>query len=157
MTTSYSEAVDNIFHVHEQAKNWTTGAINIPVATSLDNDHPQIINLSETIDQGKNVPKPSKRSDDNCYWLPQSLSENHDKFRKEKIHPIFAQACFWAGFVVHGEYETRHKCIQFECMMSKYHDEEKKKKYAANRPRKVKNPEIPPEPRDSRREGQRGL
>ena len=151
MTTSYANAVDEIFRVHEKAKIWTTGNIDLQVATSFTNDHPQVINLSESIGHNKRVPRPNMRNDSTCYWLPQSFNQNTEKYRKDNIHPYFATACYWAGFLVHAQYETAYKCIRFECNMAKYHDEAREKKYAADRERIVKDPSVPPEPRDYRR------
>ena len=73
MTTSYSSALDDFFNLHTTAKDWTAQSIIISVATSLDDDTPKDINLSDTIGHRKNVPPMSTRSDKNCYnkcyWL----------------------------------------------------------------------------------------
>lgn len=147
MTSSYSSALDDFFHLHNTAKDWETQSITISVATSLDDDTPRDINLADTIGKKKNVPKPSKRSDKNCYWLSKSFSQNDDSYRQQVIHPIVVRSCHESGFIVHAEYEKIHKCIQFECRDSKYHDEEKRKTWRDSQPRNVKNSSIAPIPR----------
>ena len=147
MTSSYSSALDDFFHLHNTAKDWETQSITISVATSLDDDTPRDINLADTIGKKKNVPKVSKRSDKNCYWLSKSFSQNDDSYRQQVIHPIVVRSCHESGFIVHAEYEKIHKCIQFECRDSKYHDEEKRKTWRDSQPRNVKNSSIAPIPR----------
>ena len=80
----------------------------------------------------------------NGYWMQQHLNENNESFRKKHIHPIFVRACHSAGFIVHGEYEKEIDGIVFECLMSKYHDEEKQKETSDKRERNVKDPTKPP-------------
>ena len=151
MYTSYNSAVEKFFSLHKEAETWKSGEINITVAHSLTNDNPTIINLSSTIGHNKHVPNVNQRSNLNCYWFPQSFNKNNEEFRQKEIHPHFVRACHAAGFIVHGEYEKRSNCIQFECMMAKYHDEEQKKKDQDKRPRDVKNKDKPPVPRVGRR------
>ena len=147
MTASYSSVLNDFFSLHNTAKDWTTQSITISVATSLDDDTPKDINLADTIGRNKNVPKISNRSDNNCYWLSKSFSQNDDSYRQKVLHPIVVRACHASGFIVHGEYEQQYNCIQFECRDSKYHDEEKRKAWRDSQPRNVKNSSIPPIPR----------
>lgn len=151
MLPSYSDALSTFFSLHEQAENWKTGAINITVATAYNNDAPLQIDLSSTVGFNQNVPSQPKRSDANCYWLEAKFNVNTPSFRQEVIHPIFARSCHSAGFTIHAEYYNAQKCIQFECTMSKYHDEEREKSCLDKRERIVKNPSKPPVARPNRR------
>ena len=128
MTSSYTAALKELFNLHKDAEKWTSGAINVPIATSLTDDTPMELNLTATVGHDKYTPREHKRSDSNCYWLAQALNENNAHFRQTKIYPIFVRACHTAGFIIHGEYDKSRKNIKFSCMMSKYHDEEREKK-----------------------------
>jgi len=152
MTSSYSSALSKFFKLHSEAEHWQADEINITVATSLDDDTPQNINIAPTIGKNKNVPRASKRNDKNCYWLQNSFNLNNATFRQKYIHPMFVHACHASGFNIHGEYDPNDKCIQFGCLMRKWHDEVYQKEYRDSQPRNVKNPNEPPIPRtDSKR------
>lgn len=151
MSTSYSDSISQIYGIHNEAKRWTSGAINIIVATSKANDLPLKINLTETLGHGKKVPRANKRGDHNCYWLPSSINENNEAFRRKHIHPLFTTACWNAGFIIHAEYDANDTCIVFKCFHSKHHNEEKQSQYRNNRERQVRNPDIPPLPRTWRK------
>lgn len=103
MTSSYSSALSDFFQLHSEAEHWQADTINITVAKSLDDDTPQNINISSTIGKNKNVPKPSKRNNNNCYWLQKSLNQNNAAFRQKHIHPMFVLACHASGFNIHGD------------------------------------------------------
>ncbi len=151
MSTSYSDSISRIYDIHDKAKSWTSGPIHIIVATSMANDLPLKINLTETLGHRKRVPKANKRGDHNCYWLHSSINENNEDFRRHNIHPLFATACWHAGFLIHAEYDAEDKCIRFECFHSKHHNEERETEYRKNRERNVKDPDKPPIPRNWRK------
>ena len=151
MTSSYSSALSEFFKLHSEAEHWQADEINITVATSLHDDTPQTINIAPTIGKNKNVPRASKRNDKNCYWLQKSFNLNNASFRQKYIHPMFVHACHASGFNIHGEYEPNDKCIQFGCLMRKWHDEVYQKEYRDSQPRNVKNPNEPPIPRTRRK------
>lgn len=124
------------------------GTIHIDMATSITDDNPKNINLSNTLGHSKYVPRRGKRDDSNCYWLPSTINQNNKDYRAEYIHPLFVLACREAGFIIHAEYECSMKAIRFGCKLKKYHNESKKKKYQADRPRDVRDPTQPPIPRE---------
>ena len=80
--------------------------------------------------------------------LPSTINQNNKDYRAEYIHPLFVLACREAGFIIHAEYECSMKAIRFGCKLKKYHNESKKKKYQADRPRDVRDPTQPPIPRE---------
>ena len=128
MCLSFRSAVEKLLDIQNDAKKWKAGPISISVATSLTDDNPKIINLSDTIGHGKYAPRKGKRNDSNCYWLPPSLHENNADIRQNLIHPMFVLACREAGFIVHAEYESKLQAIRFSCKRGKCHDEAKKRK-----------------------------
>lgn len=130
----------------EAVEGWSAGPIHISIATSLTDDTPIQLNLSDTIGHGRK--KPRTPSDLNCYWLPAHLNKNTETFRHEQIHPIFVQACYKAGFNLHGKWVQNDDCIQFSCAQSKFHNEEKNREHNAKKPRKVKNVLKGPAERD---------
>ncbi|KAL7551396.1 hypothetical protein ACHAWF_015520, partial [Thalassiosira exigua] len=150
MLSSHSSALGKFFQIHKEAENWTAGPIRIPIAKSFSDDSIITINLTDTIGKNKKVPKPFQRSDDNCYWLQKSLSENNYDVRQKTIYPLFFRACHSAGFTIHGEYEKEYECIVFECSMGKFHDETKVKSAQNKRHRIVKNQSEPPKERTRR-------
>ena len=147
MCLSFRSAVEKLLDIQNDAKKWKAGPISISVATSLTDDNPKIINISDTIGHGKYAPRKGKRNDSNCYWLPSTLNENNDDVRQTLIHPMFVLACREAGFIVHAEYEPSMQAIRFSCKRGKRHDEAKQKKYLAGKPRNVRDPAQAPIPR----------
>lgn len=148
MSHSFRSAVEKLLDIQNDAKKWTTGTIHIDMATSITDDNPKNINLSNTLGHSKYVPRRGKRDDSNCYWLPSTINQNNKDYRAEYIHPLFVLACREAGFIIHAEYECSMKAIRFGCKLKKYHNESKKKKYQADRPRDVRDPTQPPIPRE---------
>ena len=102
MLSSHSSALGKFFQIHKEAENWTAGPIRIPIAKSFSDDSIITINLTDTIGKNKKVPKPFQRSDDNCYWLQKSLSENNYDVRQKTIYPLFFRACHSALSWVHN-------------------------------------------------------
>jgi len=148
MSTSYSESISQIYRIRERAKNWTSGSIfiTVTVASSKNNNLPLEIDLTETIGHNKRVPIADQRGDRNCYWLQSHINENSEEFRRKCINPLFASACWRAGFLIHAQYESKHKCIRFECNRSQHHSEERESQYFKNRERYVRDPSKPPVP-----------
>eukprot|EP00571_Detonula_confervacea_P012583 CAMPEP_0172311470 /NCGR_PEP_ID=MMETSP1058-20130122/14750_1 /TAXON_ID=83371 /ORGANISM="Detonula confervacea, Strain CCMP 353" /LENGTH=412 /DNA_ID=CAMNT_0013024643 /DNA_START=74 /DNA_END=1312 /DNA_ORIENTATION=+ len=104
----------------EEANEWDSGPIGVVLATSLTNDEPRYLNLTETIGHGKRVPSQKKRSDANCYFLQQEYNRNDEEFRRKEIYPFFVIACREAGFRVTGNYEKSGGVIYFECLRAKF-------------------------------------
>lgn len=121
----------------EAVEGWSAGPIYISIATSLNDDTAIQLDLSETI--GHSRKKPRNPSNLNCYWLPSHLNKSTEDFRHDHIHPIFVQACYKAGFNIHGHWVKDDGCIQFSCAQSKFHKEEQNREQNAKKPRKVKN------------------
>jgi hypothetical protein len=153
MTTySYKGALQKLLDRRREALNWTTGVINIAVATSLTNDELVVINLTETIGQAKRPAMAHNRSDENTYWLPSAYNNNNEKFRASEVYPMFIKACRDAGFKVHARWRKDRDAVVFSCTRDSYYDEEKETRYSQNRERKgkVKNPHLPPIPKQSK-------
>lgn len=127
---------------------WISGDIHVDVATSLVDDEPMRINLSETIGHGRAAPRAGKRDDGNCYWLPRRFNQNTSEFRRGELHPMFVRACHAAGFLVHAEWNGAGGCIQFRCLFSKCNDVERQRLDKEKRPRNVRDPTRPPVPRN---------
>ena len=72
--------------------------IKITVATSINNDAPIEINLSDTL--GKCKKTILSGDDDNYYWLPATFNTNTTDSRKDEIVPYMSQAFAQAGFKV---------------------------------------------------------
>ena len=147
---SYTQSLEDLYLKHRHSHDWRSGPINLTVATSLVNDEPQLINISDTIGKGKNCPNQSNRTSSNCYWLQSHYNENTDTFRQQQIHPLFVRACHQDGFILKGNYEPKQQAITFRCRRGKYHDEEYGRVFRESRPRQVKQPDLPPVPRDRR-------
>ena len=74
MCLSFRSAVEKLLDIQNDAKKWKAGPISISVATSLTDDNPKIINLSDTIGHGKYAPRKGKRNDDNRVKIIVSLA-----------------------------------------------------------------------------------
>lgn len=121
---------------------WNADEIIVVVATSLDDDVPTQINLSDTIGFAK-----TRRNEGRSrYWLQQYLNQNDALFRQRHIVPIFVRACHAAGFLIKASYQRHAKCIKFRCKRSNYY----KKADTTQRVRNVKDPSKPPVPRNRR-------
>ena len=146
---TYNATLDKISTIDEGLRSWVSGTIPVTVATSLFDDAPHIINLNETIGHEKYAPKPLKRSDSNCYWLPSIYSTNDALSRANHIIPLFVRACRDAMFKVGGSYERKWSVIVFECIRSTINDHEKNAhntlKYRCNK--NLKKPHDPPLPK----------
>ena len=116
---SYLSTMDDLNNAIEMQKNWTSGPIKFSAATSMSNDAPMIVDLTETLDKSKNNPKAGKRNDTNCYWLPSTLNKNDEETVAE-VKSIFVNACKSAGCKVGGQYEKKLNSIVFECNRSKF-------------------------------------
>ena len=73
---TYNTTLEKISTIDEGLRSWVSGTIPVTVATSLSDDAPHLINLNETIGHGKYAPKPLKRNNSNCYWLPSKFNKN---------------------------------------------------------------------------------
>ena len=145
--STIEESIKQLLSAQEDAKRWTTGPIILIVATSKTDDRPISINLSATIGHNKQAPRAPKRDDTTCYWLPSFFNKNNHDFREQYIHPLFVNAARNAGFRVHAEYVKCNQSIRLSCLKGRYHNEKKSKEYTGKRTRNVKNPPLPPIPR----------
>ena len=117
----YDGAMNRLLELYEGAKTWTSSRIDLPVATSMDDDSLQIINLADTL--GK-VGRPIPTVDDaTCFFLPkEKYGVNTAKFRKKVLGPLFVYCCREAGFsVMMKGWESDRKCAKFICQRGKHY------------------------------------
>ena len=147
----YIDHLSAISVLSKNLESWESGVISVTVATSLNDDTPMSINLTNTLGYQKNPPSERWRSDRNCYWLPSTFNINTEVFRVEEIYPLFKQACKAAGFKVGGRYEKNRYTIIFQCVKGRFHYEGQNKKHNDNREINVKR-QGPPKPKAKKTE-----
>ena len=109
--SGYGLACSRLFDLYDEAKQWSTSAVNITVATSLDSETTEVINLCETLDKTRII---SKTVDDStCYFLPSTLNDNSVVYRRNVLAPFFARSCKDAGFAVMMGGFTEKPCLLF--------------------------------------------
>ena len=81
------------------------------------------INFTDTIGHRKQVPKPEKRDDINCYWLHRDWNDHLENTRVGEIIPLFVNAASRAGFEVVGCWEKEYDKIIFRCQRGRRNDE----------------------------------
>ena len=130
MTSTFAQEFERLRHISRKLDFWEATSIPIVVATSLSNDHPRHINLSETIGLSKRCPR--CRTEDNVYWLPSEYNQNNRNFRSTVINALVYQWCKAAGFRVAGSWEGYSKDgklfrqqIRYKCVKGKFHNESK--------------------------------
>ena len=74
--------------------------MEILVHTSWSDDTEIVINITDTIGHGKQVPKTGKRDDSNCIWLNREWILNNEDFRAKVIIPYFIGAASEAGMKI---------------------------------------------------------
>ena len=120
MASSFSSNVDDLFNLHEQTLKWDANSIMITIASSLDNDAPIEVNLSDTI--GKVVHVSKNLSHDEVYWLPRRFSINTPEFCKSDLSPFFMLACKKAGFSVKLKgWENKYGYVPVVCQRERFH------------------------------------
>ncbi len=96
--------------------------------------------------EGRHVPQPEKRNDDNCYWLAKNFNINNDEFREKEIVPIIKAMCRAAGFKVNCKYrklENGDGCIEVKCCRGRYHSVEKTRAQNRKKARTAKSNKAP--------------
>ena len=109
MSSQYSQALEGISSALEACEAWTATEVMLQVATSLTDDTPVPIDLTETlISKGKHC----QSNQCNVYWLPKEFLVNTKEFRTTTLLPYFARACQAAGFNVlsKGYDKDRYYC-----------------------------------------------
>ena len=104
MASNYSQELEKLGNISHNLESWKSTSIPIIVATSLNNDDPLQINLSETIGHSRRC-HPKYRTDENVYWLLSKYNQNTPKFRSNVINALVYQWCKAAGFRVTGSWE----------------------------------------------------
>ena len=138
MPNHYHDLVEDVLLLHEDSLNWTVQELTLKVATSLEDDSQQEINLCETIGHKS---RQSKKSFDpaNVHWLQSDFNLNTPDFRSKTLLSFFQKACSAAGFKIcsKGWEEkkgflriacTRHRHYQEDVRMSKHVSQERTKK-----------------------------
>ena len=118
--SGYGLACSRLFDLYDEAKQWSTSAVNITVATSLDSETTEVINLCETLDKTRII---SKTVDDStCYFLPSTFNDNSVVYRRNVLAPFFARSCKDAGFAVmmKGWFHKRSR-VYFSCKRGRSH------------------------------------
>ena len=77
--------LDLLAEIRKKLEEWNWRRMAILVATSITDDTLVTINFSDTIDHSKQVPKPEKRDDSNCFWLDPKWRKKLDDFRSKEI------------------------------------------------------------------------
>ena len=73
---TFADALRQLQSLQNESKTWTSGPLQLVVATSLSDDTPKVIDFSKTVGHNKSRPKEGKRDDSTCYFLPQQYNKN---------------------------------------------------------------------------------
>lgn len=123
MSTHYQDIIDKVLTLHEESLSWTVQEISLDVATSLEDDTKQTINLCNTIGQRSRQSKYFDHT--NVYWLPKSFDQNNKDFRSKVLLPFFQKACSAGGFMICSKgWEVKYGFVRIACTRFKCHKED---------------------------------
>lgn len=127
--SSYANSINDLLTLHNRELTFTTDLIELEVATSVNNDTLQKINLADTIGKVKRTKK--YLGDEDVYWLPSKYNQNTDDFRSKVVFPVFVHACRKAGFlVVMKGWEKKQGVIVVGCNRLRFNYDKKQAAHA---------------------------
>ena len=70
---SYTNALEQLNNLVLADYEWNSGPIILTIATSIIDDSPLELNLTETLGHKSCTPAVGYQDDSNCYWLPSTF------------------------------------------------------------------------------------
>ena len=123
MPDHYHDLVEEVLTLHEDSLTWTVKEIFLEVATSLDDDSQQEINLCETI--GHRARQSRTFDPANVHWLQSAFNVNTLDFRSKTLLPFFQKACSAGGFKICSKgWEEKKGFLRIACTRHRHYKED---------------------------------
>ena len=120
---TYTECLSSLFQQQHKTYQWKCSEIIIPIAKTITDSTPRLVNIADTIGFNVRIPTPHERNDLTCYWMSPDYDTNTKDIRKEKLYPLLVQVCHVAGFKVVCQYSSQRLAILVGCNRRLYHPE----------------------------------
>jgi len=122
---TYTECLASLFQEQHDKYHWKSSEIIMPIATSLSDSTPCLVNIADTIGFNIKIPIPLQRNDQTCYWMSPQLESNTKETRKKHLYPLLVKAGHEAGFKAACQYNIKRCAILVGCHRRLYHSEQK--------------------------------